>query len=280
MRRPTRISRIAGSAVNQNNNSVPITVPHSPSQAELYRNVSEQAGISPSDVSFVEAHGTGTPVGDPIEMESIRAIFGGTQRETQLVVSSVKSNIGHLEGASGVAALIKTLLQIEKRTACVQASFSSLNPNIAPWAASHMTIPTSTQALPSGFLTACVNNYGAAGNNAAMIIIEPPHREPGPHKHEGPSKYPLLVTANSHGGLLSYIPKLEEQSKKDISAAQNPLPSIAFNLSKRQNQDLPYPLMTTASTVQDLQSQLRRQDSSPPETFQRPKDFPPLVLAF
>ena len=67
---------IAGSALNQNSNCVPITVPHSISQGTLYRRVAKQAGISPQDVTFVEAHGTGTPVGDPIEIESIRSTFG------------------------------------------------------------------------------------------------------------------------------------------------------------------------------------------------------------
>src|SRR5204862_5251692 len=118
---------VAGSAVNQNANCVPITVPHSTSQGGLYQRVAAKAGIAPHEVTFVEAHGTGTPVGDPIEMESIRQVFGGPRRTAPLFVSSVKGNIGHLEGASGVAALIKAILQIEYRTACVQASFKHLN---------------------------------------------------------------------------------------------------------------------------------------------------------
>ncbi|TQS33501.1 hypothetical protein Golomagni_06152, partial [Golovinomyces magnicellulatus] len=91
---------IGGSAINQNDSCVPITVPNAPSQQNLYQNAAKQAGIKPQQVSFVEAHGTGTPVGDPIEMDSIRNVFGGSNRRNQLVVSSVKGNIGHLEGAS------------------------------------------------------------------------------------------------------------------------------------------------------------------------------------
>ena len=92
---------ISGSAVNQNQNCTAITVPHQGSQVELYTKVCSLAGLAPSTVSFVEAHGTGTPVGDPIEFESIRQVFGGGHRKEPLHVASVKGNIGHLEGASG-----------------------------------------------------------------------------------------------------------------------------------------------------------------------------------
>ncbi|KAL4757809.1 uncharacterized protein BDW70DRAFT_171009 [Aspergillus foveolatus] len=91
---------IAAAAVNQNQNSTAITVPHSESQIELYRKVVSEAGLHPHDVSFVEAHGTGTPVGDPIEFTSIRTVFGGIDRAGPLAVASVKGNIGHTEGAS------------------------------------------------------------------------------------------------------------------------------------------------------------------------------------
>ncbi|KAL3431737.1 hypothetical protein BDV09DRAFT_206463 [Aspergillus tetrazonus] len=91
---------IAAAAVNQNQNSTAITVPHSESQIELYRKVVSEAGLHPHDVSFVEAHGTGTPVGDPIEFTSIRTVFGGSDRAGPLAIASVKGNIGHTEGAS------------------------------------------------------------------------------------------------------------------------------------------------------------------------------------
>lgn len=167
---------VASSAINQNDNCVPITVPHSSSQGTLYKRVVDQAGILPNEVTFVEAHGTGTPVGDPIEMESIRHVFGGQMRSAPLFVSSVKGNIGHLEGASGVAALIKALLQIEHRTACTQASFKSLNTKIPALEPDKICIPTSNRALPGDILTACINNYGAAGSNAAMMLVEAPRK--------------------------------------------------------------------------------------------------------
>ena len=101
---------IAGSAVNQNQNCTAITVPHNGSQVELYKKVCSIAGLAPSSVSFVEAHGTGTPVGDPIEFESIRQVFGGGHRKEPLHVASVKGNIGHLEGASGMSFAFQPLV--------------------------------------------------------------------------------------------------------------------------------------------------------------------------
>ncbi|KAL3470338.1 hypothetical protein BJX99DRAFT_267529 [Aspergillus californicus] len=103
---------IAAAAVNQNENTTAITVPNSNSQIELYQKVVSDSGLHPHDVSYVEAHGTGTPVGDPIEFMSIRAVFGGSSRTNSLAIASVKGNIGHTEGASGVASLIKTVLMM------------------------------------------------------------------------------------------------------------------------------------------------------------------------
>jgi len=196
---------IAGSAVNQNDNCVPITVPHTSSQGNLYERVTRQAGVTPGKVTFVEAHGTGTPVGDPIEMESIRRVFGGQKRDVPLIVSSVKGNIGHLEGASGVAALIKSILQMEYRLVPRQASFKTLNPKIPALEPDNLCIPATNLALRGDRLAACVNNYGAAGSNAAMIILEAPGKGVSDSKKSISSqldRYPIQVTAASEGSLL------------------------------------------------------------------------------
>ena len=163
---------IAGSAVNQNHNNSSITIPHSPSQSQLYRKVTSSAGIDPSKVSYVEAHGTGTPVGDPIEVHSIRDVFGGPDRTETLFFGSVKANIGHTEAASGVAGLIKAVLMLQKAIVPMQANFSMLNPRIAPLEADRMEISTTTRAWNGN--TICLNNYGAAGSNGAIIVCRAP----------------------------------------------------------------------------------------------------------
>ena len=275
---------IAGSAVNQNDNCVPITVPHTSSQGNLYSRVTKQAGIAPNQVSFVEAHGTGTPVGDPIEMESIRRIFGGSKRQDDLFVSSVKGNIGHLEGASGVAALIKVILQMEKRLAPPQASFKSLNPKMSALEPDKIRIPTSTANLPQGMLTACVNNYGAAGSNAAMIVLQPPpvQKSEDATKVSQLAKIPIQIAASSATALVSYCKTLDELcGSGDVvqytSGQQKALADIAYSLSIRLNPDHLFLLTIAPQSISELQSLLRGQTTN--SVQQRPK-AKPVVLCF
>lgn len=284
------ISVIAGSAVNQNDNCVPITVPHTSSQGNLYGRVTGQAGVTPNKVTFVEAHGTGTPVGDPIEMESIRRIFGGQDREAPLIVSSAKGNIGHLEGASGVAALIKATLQMENRLAPRQALFKTLNPKIPALEPDNLCIPTSNLALSGERLTACVNNYGAAGSNAALIIIEAPCKSVT-HQPKSktsisspPKKLPIQLAAASAGGLLSYCKALDKfcdqlRCARDLSEHSQVLSDLAFNLATRLNQELSFTFTTTATSLDQLHAQLRQQITAGNAITQRPKQ-PPVVLCF
>ncbi|KAK3332590.1 hypothetical protein B0T19DRAFT_457479, partial [Cercophora scortea] len=272
---------ITGSALNQNDSCVPIMVPFSASQSTLYERVAKEAGISPLDVTFVEAHGTGTPVGDPIEMESIRNVFGGAQRRTPLVVSSVKGNIGHLEGASGVAGVIKAILQMQNRTACVQASFGSLNPKIPALEPDRLTIPTRNQPLPEGLLAACVNNYGAAGSNSAIMLLEAPKKEVTvPSTSPAASCYPFLITANSTASLLAYCNELRAYCQKNVlsgDVSAKLLRNVAFSLAKRQNQDLQHAFLTSSSNIQDLLAQLSGAQKT---QIQRPAKPNPVILAF
>lgn len=281
---------IAGSAVNQNDNCVPITVPHTSSQGNLYEKVTEMAGVKPSKVTFVEAHGTGTPVGDPIEMESIRRVFGGPTRDVPLIVSSTKGNIGHLEGASGVAALIKAILQMENRLAPRQASFKTLNPKIPALEPDNLCIPASNLALSGERLAACVNNYGAAGSNAAMIILEAPCKEFPHHRNSETSlssqrtKCPIQLAAASAASLLAYCATLDEfcnqlrRTRKPSEQSQI-LSDLAFSLATRLNQSLPFVLTTTATDLDQLQAQLRQQIAANNAIKQRSKP-PPVVLCF
>ena len=105
---------IPGAATNQGGLSSSIMVPHGPSQIALFHDILRQASMRPEEVSYVEAHGPGTQAGDPVEIASIREVFGGPHRCDVLQVGSVKANIGHCEPAAGIISVIKTLLMIEK----------------------------------------------------------------------------------------------------------------------------------------------------------------------
>jgi acyl transferase domain-containing protein len=106
---------IWNTGVNQDGRTRGITMPNSASQEELIRTVYRQAQIDPADTGYVEAHGTGTTVGDPAEARALSAVFcHGKDRKSPLLIGSVKSNVGHAEGASGIVAIIKTALMLER----------------------------------------------------------------------------------------------------------------------------------------------------------------------
>lgn len=259
---------VAGSAVNQNSNASAITVPHSPSQASLYSKVSSLSGIDPMDISFVEAHGTGTPVGDPIECESIRQVFGGVKRDKKLYVGSVKGNIGHTEAASGVAALIKAVLMLQKGTIPLQANFTSLNPKIKWVDSDRMEIPTTSMPWNSDFRAMCINNYGASGSNAAMIVCQPP--ETSSRQNHPLPKYPIFISAFSHASLVAYCSALQRQLPSVSSLAD-----LAFNLADKQNRSLPHALVATTTSLAELNEQLGACSS-----IQLPAQTKPVVLCF
>ena len=244
---------ITGSAVNQNSNLTNITVPHSPSQVSLYKKISKLSGIDPANVSFVEAHGTGTPVGDPIEFASIRDAFAGPNRVSPLHVASVKGNIGHLEGASGVAALIKTLLMMHYKTLPIQANYSSLNPKIPALEPDRLAIPTSTQEWRTDFQVACINNYGAAGSNAALMLCQSPSVTA--YNQSNSSRTPIVISAHSEEALRTYCIALQK-SIAPLTDSSESLSSLAFNLSHKQNRSLSYTIATTVSNLTELRSQL------------------------
>ena len=105
---------IRNSGANQDGRTIGISLPNGDAQIELIERTYRAAGLDPAQTSFVEAHGTGTPAGDPIEAASLSKVFSRQRPVDQpLLVGSVKSNIGHLEGASGVAGVVKTVLMLE-----------------------------------------------------------------------------------------------------------------------------------------------------------------------
>ncbi|KAL4903516.1 hypothetical protein BDW74DRAFT_179932 [Aspergillus multicolor] len=267
---------IVGSAVNQNDNAYPITVPASSSQTALYRRVLNLAQMPARTVSYVEAHGTGTPKGDPIECASIREVFGG-HGDRELLFGSVKGNIGHTEAASGVAGLIKVLLMLKAQKVPPQASFMMLNRNIPPLEADNMAIATSLREWNAKFKAACVNNYGAAGSNAALIVTQPPPRASGGIRRSASScQYPVILSANTPGSLQKYAHTLQKYVKQIRGPGDHFLASIAFHLSRRHNPSLRYATSFSVSSVSELETKLE-QCATTETTILSSK---PVVLAF
>ncbi|QGA14805.1 hypothetical protein EYB26_002461 [Talaromyces marneffei] len=275
---------ILSTAVAQSSNLVPITVPYSPSQTSLYRRVLQQANVSPQEVTYLEAHGTGTRIGDPQEYDGIREVFGCQgRREQPLYFASVKGNIGHTEGASGVAGLIKTLLMMERGVVPRQGSFKQLNPKIK--LEQNLMIPTSSVPWTAKTLIACINNYGAGGSIAAAMVKEAPKAfaPTRPSSLASQVRYPVFLSAHSPQSLSELASRLRTYlNQLPPSSSRNTLADFAFNLSDRQNRSLPNIMATSVSSMSELDDQLRIvasvPDSAPSQTaVTNPK---PIVLAF
>ncbi|MBU6350103.1 MAG: SDR family NAD(P)-dependent oxidoreductase [Chloroflexi bacterium] len=176
---------IRGSAVNHNGRSGGFTVPSGPAQEALIQQALAAAQVDAHQVSYVEAHGTGTFLGDPIELSALGNVLCAETRSTPLWVGSVKTNIGHLEPAAGVAGLIKVVLSIYHRQIPPHLHFHRPNPHI-PWAQFPIQIPTALADWPANTArVAGVSSFGLSGVNAHLIVAEapaPPERvPPTPH---------------------------------------------------------------------------------------------------
>ncbi len=122
---------ITASALNQDGKTPTITSPSQAAQEELIRTCYRDVGLNPRDTCYVEAHGTGTKAGDPVESRAIGSVFGkGRSAQNPLYVSSIKTNIGHLEAASGIAAVIKVALALEKGLIPPSINFETPNADI------------------------------------------------------------------------------------------------------------------------------------------------------
>ncbi len=167
---------VRGTAVTQDGHTNGITVPNGTSQEEAMRLAYARAGVSPHEVQYVEAHGTGTPVGDPVEAGAIGRVLS-TDRPAgdPILVGSVKTNIGHLEAAAGVAGLIKTALSLKHGRIPAHLHLENPNPAI-PFDEFGLRVPTRLTDWPasSGPRYAGVNSFGFGGTNAHALLQEAP----------------------------------------------------------------------------------------------------------
>ncbi|TSC24493.1 type I polyketide synthase [Corallococcus sp. Z5C101001] len=170
------LALIRGSAVNQDGPSGGITVPSGPAQQAVIRGALESGGVDPSQVRFVETHGTGTSLGDPIEAGALGAVFGASHtRNRPLVIGSVKSNVGHLENAAGIAGLLKVVLALKHEALPPSLHFQRPSPHI-PWEQLPLDVATELLPWPSGQgrRLAGVSSFGFSGTNVHVVLEEAP----------------------------------------------------------------------------------------------------------
>ncbi|GAA2209096.1 hypothetical protein GCM10009850_045540 [Nonomuraea monospora] len=166
---------IRGTAANHDGRTNGLTAPNPRAQADLLRRALADARVRPDQVSYIEAHGTGTPLGDPIEVEALREVYGDGALPCAL--GSVKTNFGHQEAAAGVTGLIKAMLVLEHEQVPPNVHLRRLNPEI-DLTGSRLSAPATLTGLPLGEHApmAAVSSFGFGGANAHAILQAPPAR--------------------------------------------------------------------------------------------------------
>ena len=166
---------IRGSAVNHGGASVGLTVPHTPALEQVMETALSEAGVLPSEVDYLEAHGTGTAVGDPIELDAVASVYGrGREADRPLLTGSVKTNIGHLESAAGVAGLIKAVLAVKRGVIPKHLHFRNPNPSF-DWDSQPLRVTSTMMDWPRRGQRprlAGVNSFGISGTNAHLVVEE------------------------------------------------------------------------------------------------------------
>ena len=184
---------IRGCSVNHNGNSGGLTVPSGKSQVSLIKKCMKKAGVNPSEIDYVEAHGTGTQLGDKIEVNALQEVF--KERETPVLVGSVKTNMGHLESAAGVAGVIKILLCMENNELVPSIHIKEKNKKIK-WENSPVEVIEKNVPWKSAVKIAGVSAFGASGTNG-HLILEKYEQQEEPDYEEKNKKIYLVVSAKS-----------------------------------------------------------------------------------
>ena len=189
---------ILGTGVNSDGRTIGLSLPSEAAQADLIRAVYARAGVSPDDLAFFEMHGTGTPAGDPIEAAAVGHALGQVRREA-LPIGSVKSNIGHLEPASGMAGLLKAALALQRGVVPPTLHCERPNPEIA-FDALNLRLVRSVEPIAGKY--AGVNSFGFGGTNGHAVLAPPPVPVKG-QAEDSCLMPPLIVSARTEASLLA-----------------------------------------------------------------------------
>lgn len=240
---------IKGSAINQDGRSNGLTAPNGLAQQRVIAQALANAEISAQDLSYIESHGTGTSLGDPIEVNSLKAVLG--KREQPCYLGSLKTNIGHLEAAAGIAGLIKTVLCIQHQTIPPNLHFQQLNPLI-DLADSKITIPQQLQPWQADIKYAGISSFGFGGTNAHLVLGEgsraKPERPPTPRQH-----HVLTLGAKTAAALQDLVLAYQ----RHLATTPDSLEDICYT-SNVGRTHFEQRLAITASSPQELQTKLEQ----------------------
>ncbi|MBZ4422804.1 type I polyketide synthase [Myxococcus sp. RHSTA-1-4] len=248
------LALIRGSAVNHDGASGGLTVPSGPAQQSVIQRALDNARIDPALVGYIEAHGTGTPLGDPIELRALGAVLGrGRPQDRPFFIGSVKTNIGHLEPAAGIAGVIKTILALRNKELPPHLHFRTPNPHIE-WDRIPARVPTERTPWPAieGRRIAGVSAFGLSGTNAHVVLEEAPAPAAAP---AGDGRAQLVVlSAKTQQSLALAAESWRTYLKRD-EAASVPVVDLGYTAALgRAHHD--HRLALVAKTRQELLEQL------------------------
>lgn len=261
---------IKSTSVNHGGITSGYTVPNPNAQAALIRNALNKAGISARSIRCIEAHGTGTFLGDPIEISALTKAFGQDTEDRQFCsIGSVKSNIGHLESAAGIAGLTKLILQLKYRTLVPSLHSERLNPNIdfdsTPFYVQHKLEEWKRpEFYENGKFITCprragINSFGAGGSNAHVILEEyEDEKVPVFRGVSGPQL--MVLSARNEERLREYALKLAEYLEKRRGRDMPELADIAYTL-RESREAMEQRLAAIVWNVEELLSMLKRYGS-------------------
>lgn len=243
---------VRGAAVNHDGRSNGITAPNSQAQQRVIQRALQDAELSPEQIGYIEAHGTGTKLGDPIEVEALGAVLRGRSLNNPCLLGSVKTNIGHLEAAAGIAGFIKTVLMLQSGELPPHLHFQQINPYIAldelP-----LEIVTERRPWPSGSTRrfAGVSSFGFGGTNAHVILEEAPPQHNAENKVER-EEHLLVLSAQDEQALTQLAGRYADYLATDPAVS---LPDVAFTANTGRSH-FDHRLAVAAATAEAMHAKL------------------------
>ncbi|NNJ84898.1 MAG: acyltransferase domain-containing protein, partial [Gammaproteobacteria bacterium] len=257
---------IRGSAINHDGPSSGFTAPNGLAQEKLLKQALENARVTPAEVGYIEAHGTGTSLGDPIEVDALGAVFGKDRSpDLPLAIGSVKTNIGHLEAAAGIAGLLKAVLALQHQEIPPNLHFKQPNPRI-DWENLPLQVPVERRAWPRGRgaeqgpRIAGVSSFGMSGTNAHVVLAEAPAVWLG--SSEASPQMPIHMERPLHLLTLSAKSEVALQALTDtyaqhlLSHPETPFADVCFTANTGRSH-FDHRLALVAESSSDAQTQLR-----------------------
>lgn len=247
---------IKASVINAGGKTSGYTVPNPNAQADLVEKAISKAGLQATDISYIEAHGTGTELGDPIELAALKQAFRKSSSSIGFcALGSVKSNIGHLEAAAGIAGLTKVLLQLKHRQIAPSLHCEDLNPKLdlngAPFVINR-ELRSWKSSNPDGILRAGMSSFGAGGANAHLIVEQAPDQPTSSSTtSSGPKLF--LISARTESDLFrmakNYVQFLDQLESDQFE-------NLCYTLQIGRA-PLAYTLPLIGESILDIQKQLR-----------------------